>query len=384
MQMLVAGMIALLGTGWPLLAQASLAKPIPGADRPPALAEVRGTMGIPSQGDRRGQQDAVGFATTAGQMARVWQASALEPAPEGFGPLPSPGVAGLICPHDDYLYAGRVYRRLLPLVTARTVVIVGVFHKYRRFGARDRLVFDPYRTWRAPDGEIPVSDLRTELLNRLPEGDRVQDPAMQDSEHSVEAIAYWLKHQDPTVEIVPMLVPVASFERLQELAADLGKALADSLERRKWVLGRDLAVVISTDGIHYGADFNYTPYGMGGVGAYQQALDRDRSLLRGALSGPISPEKAQAFFAAVVDPAHPDVYRMPWCGRFSVPFGLLLLGETARNLGLPAPTGLPVAFGSSVGFPQLPLREPGLGVTAEANLYHFVTYPGVAFTLPGN
>lgn len=102
MRKLVAGMVALLG-GWPLHAQASLAKPVPGSDRPPALFEFRSTMGIPSLGDCRGQQDAVGFATTADQMARVWQASALEPAPEGFGRLPSPGVGGLICPHDDYL-----------------------------------------------------------------------------------------------------------------------------------------------------------------------------------------------------------------------------------------------------------------------------------------
>jgi AmmeMemoRadiSam system protein B len=186
------------------------------------VEEVRKTMGIPSQGDLRGQQDAVGFASRPEQMAKVWERSALPPAPESLGPTPAPGVAGLICPHDDYLYAGRVYRQLLPLVKARTIVLVGVFHKYRRFGAKDALVFDPYRAWLSPDGEITVSGLREDLLARIPASDVIRDAAMQDSEHSVEAIAYWLKHQDPKVEIVPILVPSASFERFQELASHLG------------------------------------------------------------------------------------------------------------------------------------------------------------------
>jgi AmmeMemoRadiSam system protein B len=339
-------------------------------------------MGIPSQGDLRGQQDAVGFASRPEQMAKVWEQSALPPTPEAFGSMPAPGVAGLICPHDDYLYAGRVYRQLLPLVKAKTIVLAGVFHKYRRFGAKNALVFDSYRAWRSPDGEIKVSSLREDLLARIPAADVIQDAAMQDSEHSVEAIAYWLKHQDPQVEIVSILVPSASFERFQELAAHMGKALAESLKVRGWALGPEVAIVISSDGIHYGEDFKYTPYGSGGVTAYTAAIEQDRQLLKGPLAGPLAPAKAQAFYTAVVNPQDPDQYRMPWCGRFSIPFGLLLLEETARNLGRPTPVGYPVAFGTSISFPQLPVRDLGLGATAEANLYHFVSYPGVAFA-PG-
>jgi hypothetical protein len=269
---------------------------------------------------------------------------------------------------------------VLPLVTARTIILVGVFHKYRRFGARDALVFDPYRTWRAPDGELRVSGLRQELLAQLPPSDVIQDAAMQDSEHSVEAIAYWLKHQDPGVEIVSILVPSASFPRFRELAAHLAKALAGSMRKRGWALGREVAIVISSDGIHYGADFAYSPYGEGGVDAYVKATARDRELLMGPLSGPVSPEKAEAFFSTVVDPLNPDVYRMPWCGRFSIPFGLLLLGETARESNLPPPVGVAIAFGTSIGSPELPVKALGMGATAPANLYHFVSYPGLVFT----
>lgn len=366
--------------GLPVLAQASLATPPPPA-RPPSLEEVRQGMGIPSRGDLRGQQDAVGFASRPDQMARIWERAGLPPAPESLGPLPAPGVAGLICPHDDYLYAGRLYRQLLPLVKARTVVVVGVFHKYRRFGAQGALVFDPYRAWRAPDGEIQVSGLREELLVRLPARDVLQDAAMQDSEHSVEAIAYWLKHINPGVEIISILVPSASFERFQDLSSHLGQALADRMKARGWRLGRDVSIVISSDGIHYGSDFKYTPHGLGGTQAYLEALDRDRALLKGPLAGPVTSEKVQAFFQAVVNPLNPDEYRMPWCGRFSIPFGLLLLRETARHLGQAPPTGHPVAFGTSIGAPEVPVRDLGMGATAGASLYHFVSYPGVAYTV---
>ncbi len=352
---------------------------VPDAPKPPTLAEVRADMDIPSTSlDLRGQRDSVGFASTAAQMAKVWELAALPPAPDSLGPLPPPGVVGAICPHDDYLYAGRVYRRVLPLVTARTVVLVGVFHQYRRFGERDRLVFDRYRAWRTPDGPVRVSGLRDDLLGHLLPRDFVQSAAMHDSEHSLEAVAYWLKHARPDVEIVPILVPGAPLGRLAELAGRLAGALGAAMEVRDLQLGRDVAVVISTDGVHYGADFQYVPYGEGGPEAYAQATAKDLTLLKGPLSGSLTTAKIRALAAEFVDPKSPDTYRLTWCGRFSVPFGMLLLQQLSR---LPGPfTAWPVAYATSVSAPELPLRDLGLGATAPANLHHFVSYPAVAFT----
>jgi AmmeMemoRadiSam system protein B len=338
-------------------------------------------MGIPSKGtDLRGQQDAVGFASTAEQMAKVWELSLAAPPPEKLGEAPKPGVIGIICPHDDYLYAGRVYRQIVPLVTARTVVLVGVFHGYRKFGAHDVLVFDPYRAWRTPDGEVPVSPVREELLAQLPKSDFVQDAAMHDSEHSLEAIAFWLRHIRPDLEIVPVIVPAMSFPRMSELADHLAQALSVTLQKRSWKLGRDLAIVISTDGVHYGPDFNQTQFGEGGVDSYVKACEQDRALIRGPLAGAISRDKVQGLFSTFVDPERPDQYRLTWCGRFSVPFGLLLLDSVARRSKVPAPIGHPVVYATSVGWPELPVRSIGMNATAPANLYHFVGYPAVAFT----
>ena len=139
-------------------------------------------MGIPSTDEVRGQLDTVGYASKPEAMAKVWALAAEPPAPLSLTSVPAPrGVLGLIGPHDDYVYAARVDRRIYPLVTAKTVVIVGVFHRYRRFGAHDQMIFDSYRAGAAPDGEIKVSPLRDELVAALPKDEAVKDGVAHDA-----------------------------------------------------------------------------------------------------------------------------------------------------------------------------------------------------------
>ena len=369
-----------LAAAWLLFAGGGTARgqAVPSAPRP-TLDEVRRAMVIPSAGDARGRIDSTGYALRATQMARVWERSSEPPAPDSLGPSPGAGVAAVICPHDDFAFAGRVYRRVMPLVTAHTVLLVGVFHGYRRFGEHDRLVFDPYRTWSAPDGAVPVSPLREALLARLPAADWTQDAAAHDAEHSLEPLVCWLRHVNPDVTIVPVIVPAASFERLQELATHLGDALAAEMRARNWRLGTDVAIAISADGIHYGPDFKQVTFGEGGMASYTQAIAKDRALLTGPLCGPLTIDGIRTLYSTFVDPAHPDVYRWTWCGRFSVPLGLLVLEHLAQPSG--GATGWPVAYATSVGWPELGLREIGMSPTAPSNLWHFVGYPGAAFTL---
>jgi hypothetical protein len=172
-----------------------------------------------------------------------------------------------------------------------------------------------------------------------------------------------------------------SFEHMQALAQRLGAVLAKAMRSHGWTLGRDVAIAISADGIHYGPDFEQVPFGPGGVDAYQQATARDRALLTGPLSGTVTPEKMSELYSTFVDPAHPDTYRVTWCGRFSIPFGGLLLRELGERTAASAVVGHPVADATSVGWPELELRGVGLESTAPANLYHFVSYPAVAFTM---
>ena len=379
-------------------APAQAAAPLPPSSTPlgtrPTLEEVRHGMARPSHGATRGRIDSTGYALTADQMAKVWERSGAPPAPDTFGvALAGPeafggsagtaagtGAALVICPHDDFSFAGRVYRRVLPLVHARTVVLVGVFHRYRRFAEHDRMVFDPYREWSAPDGPVPVSSLRGALLRRLPRADWTQDTTAHDLEHSLEPLVCWLRHIRPDLEIVPIIVPASRFDRLEELGDHLAMALAGEMRARGWQLGRDVAIAISADAIHYGPDFNQVAFGAGGVDAYNQAVAKDRGLLTGPLSGPLTIGKIRTLYETFVDPDTPDNYRWTWCGRFSVPLGLLTLERLTRDSG--GANGTPVAYGTSIGWPEVGLRDIGMAPTAPSNLYHFVGYPGVAYATP--
>lgn len=360
-----------------LSAQAQTTTPLVGY-RPPADS-VRHEMAIPSSDGVRGRIDSTAYALHASQMARVWERSALPPAPDSLGPAPAAGVAAVICPHDDFSLAGHVYRRVVPLVSARTVVLFGVFHGYWRFGERNRMVFDTYRNWTAPDGPVPVSPLRDALLARLPREDWTQDSTAHDFEHSLEPLVCWLRHNLPDLEIVPIIVPAARFERFETLADHLGSALEAELEARGWQLGRDVAIAISADAIHYGPDFTQRTFGAGGVEAYQRAIGKDRELLTGPLEGRLTTAKIHTLYDTFVDPEHPDTYRWTWCGRFSIPFGLLTLERLARGAG--GATGWPVAYATSISGPEVGLRDIGMAPTAPTNLYHFVGYPGAAFTV---
>jgi hypothetical protein len=266
-------------------------------------------------------------------MAKVWELSAQGPMPDSFAAKVEPGVIGVIGPHDDYIYAARTYREIFPLVTAKTVVIVGVFHRYRRFEARDQLVFDTYRAWSAPDGEIPVSTLRDELIAQLPAGMAVKDAAAHDSEHSIEGIAYFLKHARRDVEIVPVIVPAASFQRLHELASHFPARFAASMQAARLAAGprrgdRDLG---RRHALRRGLQVHTLR--LGGVKAYLEDVEQDRKLMRDTLGGIFKTQKARDFYETVVNPDNPDQYRVTWCGRFSVTLGTMLVGETAKKLG---------------------------------------------------
>ena len=369
-------LIALTGPNRPAGSQPPRAR---SAVARPTADSIRRIMAIPSRGEVRGRIDSTAYTARSAQMAAVWERAMQPPAPDSLAATPPPGVAAVICPHDEFDYAGRVYRRVIPLVTARTVIVIGVFHRYYRFDEWDRWVFDTYRTWSASDGPVPVSPLREALMRRLPRADWTQDSVAHDAEHSLEPLVVWLRHAHPEVEIVPILVPGAPFERLRELADHLGAALGAELAARRWRMGRDVAIAISADAIHYGPDFKQVAFGAGGPDAYRAAVEKDRALMTGPLQGPLTIDKIRALYETFVDPAHPDTYRWTWCGRFSVPLGLLLLERVARPAG--GAIGHPVAYGTSVGWPELSLRDLGIDPGAPCNLYHFVGYPGVAYSL---
>ncbi|MEX1287724.1 MAG: AmmeMemoRadiSam system protein B, partial [Acidimicrobiia bacterium] len=237
--------------------------------------------------------------------------------------------------------------------------------------------------WHGPWGPVAVDPIRGEVLAGLEPTSFVVDNAMHCREHSLEALIPFLQHRNREVSILPILVPYASWDRLSTLSDELSTVLAGIMTDNGWRLGRDLAVVVSSDAVHYGPDFDHAPFGTDAAG-YRDAVDRDEALARDHLEGPIDPERLAALEYTLVERDDVRAYKLPWCGRFSVPFGVKLLGDLAERTGMGTPEGHFLRSATSLSEPQLPVSQAtldaGLGTTAPSNLHHWVGYVAVGFT----
>jgi AmmeMemoRadiSam system protein B len=356
----------------------------------PTRAEVEASMGLRSDGDVvRGQMDTVGFVVHPAEAEEVVKAAlalegdALARQDRALGMRPGDGFVGGVCPHDDHLYAGGIYVHLTERIAAPRVILIGVFHAARLWDLHDRLVFDSFAAWHAPWGDLMVDPLRDQIIEELPVDAYVVDNAMQCREHSLEAILPFLQHNQPQRTIVPILVPYMGWERIEELSDQLAAALVPIMKRNDWKLGRDLAIVVSSDAVHYGPDFDHAPFGTD-VDAYERAVSRDRRLADRYLEGPLTAAKLHGLLDTLVEPGDLD-YRLPWCGRFSVPFGLEVLRKVSLETEGRAPTGQLLDYGTSLEGPELAVseqaREGGLGYTAPSNFHHWVGYAAIGFQI---
>ncbi len=350
------------------------------------------TAGIKSDGDRRGQMDIIGFASTAEQMNEVMrQCSKLaKPAAaslsEKTGWKEDAPLIAAVCPHDDYYYAGRFYSLLLPHIRAKTVILFGVFHKARIFKMRDRLVFGSFRYWHGPYGPVRVSPLRGEILQLLPKDDFVVDNDMQSAEHSVEAIVPFLQAYNKNVEIISILVPYMDWPTLDRLSGDVSRAVAEVIKKKKLKLGRDVAFICSTDAVHYGdagwGGRNFAPFGSGPDG-HEQAAARDMQIIESCLLGRLTAGNLEKYLYTCVDSTDVSRYLVTWCGRFSVPFGLKVAMETTSIIEKGVLTGTLLGYGTSVSEQSLDLELlPGMGPTAPNNFHHFVGYAAIGYLVP--
>ncbi len=242
-----------------------------------------------------------------------------------------------------------------------------------------------FEDWHGPWEPVRVDPLREQVIAGLADDSYVVDNAMHCREHSLEAIVPFLQRRNPEVSILPILVPYASWDRLSELADELSTVLAGVMDENGWRLGRDLAVVVSSDAVHYGPDFDHAPFGTDAAG-YQKAVDRDEQLATAYLAGALEADKLAQFEYTLVDPDDVRRYTLPWCGRFSIPFGLELLRDLAEKTGLACRRVMscatpPASPSRSFRCRRTPL-DAGLGTTAPSNLHHWVGYATVGFTVP--
>lgn len=349
-----------------------------------AFCEKHRSQPLPNSARIRALRDTVGFSYQRDQIeAVVAMAEKLEHEQilsHRARFARRPWIAG-ICPHDDHLLAGRVYVHLFQNMKARRYVIFGVAHRAGQWGVRDSLVFDDFDFWNSAYGPIKISSLREEITALLPQGTFVVNNEWQSEEHSVEGVVPFIQHYRRDAEIVSILVPYMNWDRIEQLSGHLSEALATIIQKHGWRLGEDLAFICSNDGDHYGdqdwGGRNLAPFGADDAG-YLKATHQDSSLIRDNLTGELTGEKLRDFCQRVWGENDLTAYKIRWCGRFAVPFGLNTVRKLMAQLHHAPLHGYLLRYDTSYRLEKLPL-EIGIGTTAPFNIHHWVGYSAIGY-----
>jgi len=322
-------------------------------------------------------KDTIGFARYA------WQMDSLMARIDRTGWKKTSGTPWnlVICPHDDYTYVGKLYPELLQNIKAPNLILIGVAHKAAQMGIEDSLVFDSYTDWKGPWRNIKVSPVREEIYNLLKGKYATINDSLQKSEHSVEALIPWLQYFNRNINIVPILVPAMSPERMEAC----GKALADAIrsvaDSHKWLWGTDYAIVVTTDAVHYGNEdwggINRAYFGCDEKGNIK-ACDHESGIIDSCFKGEITPEKIRLFNLFTLNRENFREYKWTWCGRYSVPVALY----ASYYLNNSSPLwGELTGYSTSITSAHVPVDDIRMGRTAIATACHWVGYASLGYTL---
>lgn len=287
-----------------------------------------------------------------------------------------------ICPHDDYTYVGWQYAAVLQNIKAKTVFIFGVAHKAKRFNLENKLIFDSFDYWHGPYKDIKVSCLRDEIIKKMPSDMAEVHDSMQIVEHSIESMLPILQHFNPDVEIIPILVPYMSFARIDKIANKLAEAINSVAKENQLEWGKDFAILITTDAVHYGDEDwggkNYAPFGTDSIG-YQNAIAHEHKIINNCLTGHLTQQGIQKFFEYTVNPTDYREYKWTWCGRYSIPLGLsTALYLNGYQKGIPL-NGELIGYSTSIDHAPIEVEDIGMGKTAIANIHHWVGYASLGY-----
>lgn len=284
-----------------------------------------------------------------------------------------------ICPHDDYTYVGKLYPELLQDVKAPNLILLGVAHKAAQLKIENYLVFDTYKQWRGPWQPVQVSSVRNDLLKLLGEKYAIVSDTLHKVEHSVEAMIPFLQYFNRNVSIVPILVPAMSPDRMQECGKALAAAIGEVAKKHRWEWGKDFAIVVTTDAVHYGNEDwggkDMAFFGCDSIGN-AKALQHEDEIIHNCLVGNILPESFRLFSSYTLKSDNYKEYQWTWCGRYSVPVALY----TAYYLNDSKPiNGTLVGYSTSITSAHIPVDDLRMGHTAIATKCHWVGYAAVGF-----
>lgn len=287
-----------------------------------------------------------------------------------------------ISPHDNYRFAGKLYYESLRGINAPNIILIGVAHRARNFDLQDKIVFGSFTHWRSPYDSIKVSSINHDIMEKLPKESFVLHDSMQVIEHSLEAIIPFLHKKNRQAEIVPILVPYINYETIDKISNDLAVAVNAILKEKNWQYGKDVAVVISNDAVHYGDEEwgggNLAPYGTDEAGT-EKARQQDLEIIEKTLTNELSADKIKHFTEYTVQADDYKEYKWVWCGRYSVPFGLSFANKLNMMVNNEALSGTFLGYQTSIDHELINIEDLGMRTTALFTNRHWVAYTSIVY-----
>jgi AmmeMemoRadiSam system protein B len=298
--------------------------------------------------------------------------------------LDLPGLVAGIAPHDDYLYAGRVDYPLFSRIKTREVVVFGVTHRTVRLRIDDpqnKVIFDSYPFWTGPFKQVGISPLREYLKEKLDKEYYMVSNEAHRLEHSIEAMIPFLQYFNRNIKITPIMVTGMDFETMDRFSDKLSTLIAAYVRENNLEPGKDIFFLISADANHYGKDFDNIVFGED-ARAHELAVKHDKKIAETCLAGDITKKKIYQLTRQLWGKTYKDYKDTVWCGKFSIPFGMLTVLKTIEKVkngtGI---KGRLLRYSDTYTEGVLPLKKPGYGITAPFSLKHWVGFLSAAFVL---
>jgi hypothetical protein len=178
--------------------------------------------------------------------------------PKGPGALPAQNIEkkkinAVITPHAGYAYSGQAaawsYKEIAEQGISDLYIIIGPNHSSAQTGLSTE-------TFEMPYGYVRVDQhFARELVMK---GNIKENNKIHEKEHSIEVqipfLQFVFKKQLEKIKILPILIGQESTrEELKKIALDIKEVAMD--------MNKDITIIISSDFTHYGARYNYIPFG---------------------------------------------------------------------------------------------------------------------------
>ena len=325
-------------------------------------------------------RDSVGFCWNAEEMNRFVEFLDGENSGENFS---SDNLVAAISPHDDYLYAGRVYYPLYKLIDAKEVVIFGVTHGTVRRAMNDPknvLILENYASWQGPFGKVKISKLREKIKYRLTERYFTVSNKAHALEHSIEALLPFLQYYNRDLRITPIMVTAMNFERMEKISAELSQIILNYMKENHLTAGKDIFFLISNDANHYGEDFDNSAFGLDSA-AHAAATANDKRIIDEFLATKITEDDLKNLSNEIWEPPEKKGYTPLWCGRYPIIFGLLTTSKIIRNIYGTNLAGTLFNYSDTKTEGVLPFENSKMGLTAPVSYKHWVGFFSAGFYL---